>query len=67
MNHCYASGGSSLLFIKLFMLAISFSCLFSAIDTTVNKAVNIVANMNSDIIKHVLSYFSIKLFLPVCS
>ena len=32
------------------MLAISFSCLFSVIDITVNAVVNIVANMNSDII-----------------
>ena len=32
------------------MLAISFSCLFIVIDTTVNTAVNIVVNMNSVII-----------------
>ena len=49
------------------MLAVSFICLFSAIDTIANTVVNIVANMNSDITKYVLSYFSIKLFLPVCS
>ena len=32
------------------MLAVSFICLFSTIDTVANIVVNIVANMNSDII-----------------
>ena len=39
MNHRYTSGGSSLLFMKFFILVLSFVCLLSATDVVSDIAI----------------------------